>query len=345
MEFRKAERKKARARCAICGPAGAGKTHGALLLASGLGEKILLIDTESGSGDLEVGKPGIPDYYIATIEPPFDPAKYISIIKEAEEQMDVIIIDSLSHAWAGSGGLLDQQGKISDRGTNSFAAWRQITPKHNSLVDTMLQSSAHIIATMRSKQEYVLEEDSRGKKAPRKVGLAPVQRDGLEYEFTIVFDVDQKTHTAMATKDRSSLFPADEMFKIGKATGDSIYNWLSSGAEAATQSAQEEVSPEPETPETPEVAEAQEASVPKAVKPSKVAAKKKIAPPEKASESTDREMNKNERNKLLMISKEAGYESLAEAIELLGGDIQEVKTLAQGRSLAMALKKNPKKEK
>lgn len=340
MEFRKAERKKARARCAICGPAGAGKTHGALLLASGLGEKILLIDTESGSGDLEVGKPGIPDYFIATIEPPFDPAKYISIIKEAEKEMDVIIIDSLSHAWAGSGGLLDQQGKISDRGTNSFAAWRQITPKHNSLVDTMLQSSAHIIATMRSKQEYVLEEDSRGKKAPRKVGLAPVQRDGLEYEFTIVFDVDQKTHTAMATKDRSSLFPADEMFKIGKATGDSISNWLSSGAEAVAQEPEAEVA-EPESATEPEVQEVKEAS---AAKPNKAAPKKKISPPEKVSESADREMNKNERNKLLMITKEAGYESLAEAIELLGGDIQEVKTLAQGRSLAMKLKKNPKKE-
>ena len=337
MEFRKAERKKARARCAICGPAGAGKTHGALLLAAGLGERILLIDTESGSGDLEVGKPGIPDYYVATMDPPFDPAKYIEIIKSAEEQMDVIIIDSLSHAWAGSGGLLDQQGKISDRGTNSFAAWRQITPKHNSLVDCMLQSRAHIIATMRSKQEYVLEEDSRGKKAPRKVGLAPVQRDGLEYEFTIVFDVDQKTHTAMATKDRSSLFPADEMFKISKATGESIHAWLDSGSEALAPEPEAEIAEAPAEPSNSEPPKTKAA--PKAR--SKVA--KKIAVPTNKEETPDREMNKNEKNKLLMISKEAGYESLAEAISVLGGEIEEIKTLAQGRELAMKMKKNPKK--
>ena len=344
MEFRKAERKKARARCAICGPAGAGKTHGALLLAAGLGENILLIDTESGSGDLEVGKPGIPEYYVETMEPPFDPAKYIEIIKAAEKQMDVIIIDSLSHAWAGSGGLLDQQGKISDRGTNSFAAWRQITPKHNSLVDCMLQSSAHIIATMRSKQEYVLEEDSRGKKAPRKVGLAPVQRDGLEYEFTIVFDVDQKTHTAMATKDRSSLFPPDQMFKISRDTGDAIHKWLDSGVESVTTPAPQEAAAEAEAASEPqkEAPKAQTQEKKSSTK-QRTKAPKKINVPEPKDESADREMNKNEKNKLLMISKEAGYEDLAEAIALLEGEIGEVKTLAQGRALAMKIKASPKK--
>lgn len=331
MEFRKAERKQARARCAICGPAGAGKTHGALLLAAGLGKKILLIDTENGSGDLEAGKPGIPDYYVATMKPPFDPSKYIEIIKEAESEMDVIIIDSLSHAWAGSGGLLDQQGKISDRGTNSFAAWRQITPKHNALVDCMLQSSAHIIATMRSKQEYVLEEDSRGKKSPRKVGMAPVQREGLEYEFTIVFDVDQKTHTAMATKDRSSLFPPDEMFKISRSTGERIHQWLDSGTTvlAGNDSTSQESSPASASEET---------RAPEAPK----ASENKVKGLEPKSKTSDREMNKNEKNKLLMIAKEAGYESMAEAIELLGGEIDEVRTLSQGRALATKIKSNPK---
>lgn len=225
MEIRKAERKKAKLRLGIAAPSGAGKTYSALLLAFGIGGKVGLIDTEHGSGDLYAH---LGDYDVIGIEAPYTVAKYTAAIKAFEAAgYNTIIIDSLSHAWAGDGGLLDKQGKMADRGTNSFAAWRTITPEHNALVDAMLQSPAHIIATMRAKQEYVLETNDKGKQQPKKVGMAPVQREGMEYEFTVMLDVDMH-HIASASKDRTSLFDG-RFFKIGLETGKELLEWLETG--------------------------------------------------------------------------------------------------------------------
>lgn len=225
MEIRRAERKKAKLRLGIAAPSGAGKTYGALLMAFGLGGKVGLIDTEHGSGDLYAN---LGEYDIISIEAPYHVAKYRQAIKAFEQAgYTTIIIDSLSHAWAGDGGLLDKQGKLADRGTNSFAAWRTITPEHNELVDSMLQSPCHIIATMRAKQEYVLETNDKGKQQPKKVGMAPVQREGMEYEFTVMLDVDMG-HIASASKDRTSLFDG-QMFKITHDTGKTLLDWLETG--------------------------------------------------------------------------------------------------------------------
>lgn len=228
MEIRKAERKKAKLRLGIAAPSGAGKTYSAILMAFGLGGKVGLIDTENGSGDLYAH---LGDYDIISIEAPYTVAKYTQAIKAFEEsEYTTIIIDSLSHAWSGDGGLLDKQGKMADRGTNSFAAWRTITPEHNALVDAMLRSPCHIIATMRAKQEYVLETNDKGKQQPKKVGMAPVQREGMEYEFTVMLDVDMH-HIASASKDRTSLFDG-QMFKIDTDTGKRLLDWLETGKEA-----------------------------------------------------------------------------------------------------------------
>lgn len=229
MEIRKAERKKAKLRLGIAAPSGAGKTYSALLLAFGLGGKIGLIDTEHGSGDLYAH---LGDYDIIGIEAPYTVDKYLKAIKAFEQAgYGTIIIDSLSHAWAGDGGLLDKQGKIADSGkANGFAAWRTITPEHNALVEAMLRSPCHIIATMRAKQEYVLETNDKGKQTPKKVGLAPVQREGMEYEFTVMLDIDM-SHVASASKDRTSLFDG-QYFKISTDTGATLLSWLSTGTEA-----------------------------------------------------------------------------------------------------------------
>jgi hypothetical protein len=230
MEIRRAERKKAKLRLGIAAPSGAGKTYSALLLAFGLGGKVGLIDTEHGSGDLYAH---LGEYDVISIEAPYTTQKYVQAITAFEQAgYSTIIIDSLTHAWAGDGGLLDKQGKMADRGTNSFAAWRTITPEHNALVDAMLKSPCHIIATMRSKQEYVLEVDGKGKQVPKKVGMAPVQREGMEYEFTVMLDVDMN-HIANASKDRTSLFDG-QFFKITTETGATLKQWLETGTEAPT---------------------------------------------------------------------------------------------------------------
>jgi hypothetical protein len=225
MEIRKAQRMKAKLRLGIAAPSGAGKTYSALLMAFGLGGKVGLIDTEHGSGHLYAH---LGDYDVITIEAPYTVTKYTQAIKTFEDAgYGVIIIDSLSHAWAGDGGLLDKQGKMADRGDNSYAAWRKITPEHNALVDAMLQSPSHIIATMRSKQDYVLEVNDKGKQTPKKVGMAPVQRDGMEYEFTVMLDVDM-AHVATSSKDRTGLFDG-RFFKISKETGKELLDWLETG--------------------------------------------------------------------------------------------------------------------
>lgn len=220
--FRKAERKKAKLRLALVAPSGHGKTYSSLLIAKGLGGKIAVIDTENGSGDLYAG---IADYDIITMNAPYMPEKYIAAIKAAEDAgYDVLIIDSLSHAWSGEGGLLDQQGKIADSGKgNSYTAWRTITPKHNQLVETILSSKLHVITTLRAKTEYIIE-DENGRKTPKKVGLAPVQRDGLEYEFTVVMDID-KNHVASTSKDRTGIFDG-QFVKLDEKVGGQLKAWL-----------------------------------------------------------------------------------------------------------------------
>ena len=226
-QFHKAERKRGKLRLAIAGPAGSGKTYSSLLIAFGIGGRIALIDTERGSGELY---DHLGDYDACTLEAPFEPKKYVAAIKAAEEAgYDTIIIDSLTHAWAGTGGLLDRHGMIADKSGNSWAAWRMVTPQHNELVDALLQSSCHIIATMRSKMEYTQVEEG-GKKSVKKLGMSPIQRDGMEYEFTVFMDIDQN-HIASSTKDRTTLFDG-QYFKPSKQTGKLLMDWLERAPEA-----------------------------------------------------------------------------------------------------------------
>lgn len=244
MQIRKAERKKAKLRLGIAAPSGAGKTYSSLLLAFGLGGKVGLIDTEHGSGDLYAD---LGDYDIIGISAPYTVNKYLDAIKAFEDAgYSTIIIDSLSHAWAGDGGLLDKQGKAADKTGNSYTAWRQVTPDHNKLVEALLQSQCHIIATMRSKQEYVQEKNEQtGKSQVRKVGMAPVQREGLEYEFTVMLDVSMD-HIAAASKDRTRLFDG-QYFKITPEHGRQLLAWLETGTEAPK--AASEQAPQPGLPD------------------------------------------------------------------------------------------------
>ena len=227
--FRKAERRKAKLRLAITGPAGSGKTYGALQIAQGLGGKIAMIDTENGSGDLYAD---ICDYDVETLTAPYSVQKYLSAIHEAEEAgYDILIIDSLSHAWSGEGGLLDMHSQLtrSMKSGNSYIAWQKVTPLHNRLIESMLGSKMHIIATMRTKTDYAMSQGERGKTEIQKVGLAPVQRDGMDYEFTIVFDLSME-HTVTVSKDRTSLFD-HQVFTITQDTGKKLSQWLNTGTD------------------------------------------------------------------------------------------------------------------
>lgn len=236
--FQTASRKKAKLRLGVIGPSGSGKTMSSLLIAYGITgdwNKIGLVDTEHGSGELyagsAVGEQQIGDYQVLALQPPYEPEKYIQAIKLAEAAgLECVILDSISHAWAGEGGLLDRHDKISkaSKSGNSYTAWRDVTPVHNRFIDAMLSSPLHIIATMRSKTEYV-QEESGGKKVVRKVGMAPVQRDGMDYEFTVVMELTQD-HIAVTSKDRTSLFDG-KYFTPSFETGSILKGWLETGAD------------------------------------------------------------------------------------------------------------------
>lgn len=225
--FKRAERKAAKLRAAICGTSGSGKTYSALLLARGLGNRIAVIDTERGSAELYSD---LFDYDVAQLEPPYTPKRFIALINEAARHYDVLIIDSLSHAWSGEGGVLAMHDNAAraDKAGNSYTAWRNVTPEHNALVEAVLGAPCHVICSMRSKTAYEMTTDDRGKKKPIKIGLAPIQRDGMEYEFTLVFDVSVDGHIATASKDRTRLWESRNEV-ITESHGRELKAWLESG--------------------------------------------------------------------------------------------------------------------
>jgi len=222
---RRAKRSAAKLRLALDGVSGSGKTFSALEIAFGLvgnDGKIVVIDTENSSADLYAH---LGEYDTVSLNPPYSPERYISAIKKMEElKYDVIIIDSLSANWAGEGGALEKQTAVTKRTGNGYTSWSEVTPGQNRLMEAMLQSPCHIIATMRSKIEYVIDKDASGKTTIRKMGLMPIQRNGVEHEFTIVFDMDQD-HIAAVSKDRSGLFDG-KSFKPSRETGKQLAEWL-----------------------------------------------------------------------------------------------------------------------
>lgn len=231
--FQKATKAQAKARIALSGPTGSGKTHTSLTVAVDLagGSQVVLVDTERGSGALYADQF---DYGYHRFDPPYDPRLLVDVLKAAEAHVGpggVVIVDSMSHFWEGEGGTLDIVDAAAQRAHgNKYAGWNVGTPALRRLVDTMLGLDCHLIVTMRSKMAYVLDVDDRtGRQIPRKVGMAPVMRDGVEYEFTLVGDMDLE-HRIMVTKSRCSAL-ADQVVQPGNAVdlARTFKAWLESG--------------------------------------------------------------------------------------------------------------------
>ena len=244
MAFKKATKKATSIKLAISGTAGSGKTYSALLIAKGLGGSIALLDTEGGSASLYADKFDF-DTWDESDPSGFPPEYFIRVIKAAEEAgYKNLIIDSLSHEWSGRGGCLELSDAIARskyRG-NTFTAWNDVTPRHNKLVETILNSRINIIATMRSKSDYVITKDEKtGKSTPQKVGLASIQRDGIDYEFTIMFELDRDSHLANVGKDRTGLFTDPRI--ISEETGRTIAQWMTGEIKGKTPTTKNDGSP------------------------------------------------------------------------------------------------------
>lgn len=226
IKLKKATRKQVKLRLGLSAISGGGKTYSALLLAKGLVNdwtKIAVIDTENDSASLysDLG-----EYNVITLVAPYTPERYIEAIKACEDAgMECIIIDSITHEWDGKGGLLEIHSSMSG---NSFTNWASITPRHQRFIDSILQSKAHVITTVRRKQDYEMTKDSNGKARVEKAGLKEITREGFEYELTLNFNLDEK-HNVTVSKDRTGLFMGQPQFVITEETGKKIINWCNQG--------------------------------------------------------------------------------------------------------------------
>jgi energy-coupling factor transporter ATP-binding protein EcfA2 len=225
--FRKAVKLDAKLRMAIIGPSGSGKTYTLLKIATGLGGRIAFADTERGSAEKYAD---LFDFDVLPLDR-FDPRLVPELIKTAAGNgYRSLILDSLSHFYTGQDGELEQVDRVKMRlRDNGFAAWREITPLHNKMIDAMISAPIHILVSMRVKTEWVVEKDDRtGKSTPRKVGLQPVMRDGIEYEFDVCGDMDQE-NTLVITKSRCPRLSGGVFQKPGGDVAEVLKAWLVSG--------------------------------------------------------------------------------------------------------------------
>ena len=233
--FERATRRRVKLRMGLVGVSGSGKTYTSLRIAHALadGGLVAVIDTEHGSASRYAEMPcpdgGVFDFVVCELTS-YSPRDYMQAIKAAEDAgAAVIVLDSISHAWDGEGGVMDivDHAAAKARG-NSFAGWREGTPAHRFLIESMLKCNAHLIATMRSKTEYVLEEVN-GRKVPRKVGMAPVQRAGMEYEFDVVGDIDDN-HALTVSKTRCPALDGKTWRQPGADVAAILKEWMQTGA-------------------------------------------------------------------------------------------------------------------
>ncbi len=234
-------------RAAFCGPTGSGKTKTGMIVGTRMVEQLGLgplyvIDSENKSALRYAysarSRQGFRFKHVPMPEDDYGPQAYMAAIDFCESQgAGVILIDSLSHAWNGINGVLEQVDQVSDRSRskNHFTeGWKTLTPVHNRLIQRILASSAHVLFTLRAKVDWVIAENDRGKLEPKKVGMAPIQREGVDYEPDLFFDMIAPDNTAIASKSRSDRIAQGAVFKKpGHDLADLIIEWVQDGEPAA----------------------------------------------------------------------------------------------------------------
>ncbi len=226
MKLQKAERHQVKLRIGLSGPSGFGKTYSALLLAYGITNdwsKIAVIDAENKSASLYSH---LGDFNVLSLDEPFTPERYIKAIKVCEESdIEIIIIDSISHEWQGKSGCLEIHEQLGGK----FQDWARVTPRHQAFIDAIILSKCHVISTSRSKVDYSLDKDGNGKTKVMKLGTKSITREGFEYELTVNFEFLNDKHLVSASKDRTELFSGKPEFIISSATGKKLIEWCKQG--------------------------------------------------------------------------------------------------------------------
>lgn len=220
--FTPASREAVKARIALTGPAGSGKTYTALAIGTELHPKVAVIDTEHGRA-LDYADRFEFRHFAPTR---FDPRDLCALLaRAAEHGYGCVVIDSLSHYWMGVGGALEI---VDNTRGGGMAGWKEFRPIEARMIDALLGFPGHVIVTMRVKTSYVIEQDDRGKNVPRKVGLKPDQREGVDYEFGIVGEMDRE-HTMTVTKSTCPVLVDERIPKPGSDVAAALKEWISGG--------------------------------------------------------------------------------------------------------------------
>ena len=247
MELTLARREKMKAAIAYIGGSGSGKTLSMLITAYGMMkeaypdladeevfQKIGVVDTEHRRSQIYAGTTitdlKIHPFYHIDLQAPFSPSRYDEAIRALKNGgCEVVIVDSLSHAWDGEGGLLEMQQQAG----GNFQAWAKVKPHIQSFIKSLTENDVHILASMRTKQDYQVEQGETGKLDIKKLGLKPIQKDDLEYEFMIVWQLDQD-HIARTTKDNSGIFE-NQPAKVTPEHGSKLFKWLDQGVDVKAE--------------------------------------------------------------------------------------------------------------
>ena len=250
LTFAPATKQQSFLRAAFFGPSGAGKTFTALRVATGMGGRIAVIDTEHGSASKYSDR-----FAFDVLELPAHDIKTYCLAIRAAADYDVLIIDSLSHAWQELLAEVDKLARQKYHG-NTWGAWSEGTPKQKFLIKELLKFNGHIIATMRSKTEWVQEQTKGGKTKPVRVGMAPEQGKGIEYEFDLLVGISME-HVGTIEKDRTGKFQDAIIDKPGEEFGAELAAWLSEGKpiERAKPEPVPDPTPDPAPDPTPEAVE------------------------------------------------------------------------------------------
>lgn len=246
MQVQDAVRQKQKALIGMVGPSGSGKSLSALMLAYGIVEAMMPDATDEerwakiGCADTEhkrllnyVGQEWygvkIGSFKYVNFEPPYNKDRYEMAIKLLKQQnVEVIVVDSLSHQWQGEGGVVEVHGTMQG---NSFQNWGKLAPQSSGMVKALTTQDVHVITTLRVKSDYVIELVD-GKNVPKKVGMKPIQKDDMEYEFDTVFSIDMD-HTARIAKDITNLFEGE--FAIEPTIGGKLYRYLELGVDVQAE--------------------------------------------------------------------------------------------------------------
>jgi hypothetical protein len=229
--FKPAQREQMRLRMALQGPAGSGKTLTAMRLARALSPdgSFAVIDTERRALEYAQlpGESRADRFDFGHVAPDVaNPEDLPRMVAEAaNERYGALIVDSFTHYWSGTGGALDTV----DRATDKRRGWSEYRPTENKMMAALLTFPGHVIVTMRVKTDYVTEVDQRGRAQTRRVGLKPDQRDGVDYEFSVIGSLDTD-HTLTFVKttcpelaDKSIRCPGDDL-------AVTLSSWLGQGA-------------------------------------------------------------------------------------------------------------------